>query len=147
VDPAHLERVRRALTGVVQEPRGTGGRARVPGVEVAGKTGTAQVVQLAHTENLDEDEVPIRSRDHAWFVAFAPAQEAEIVVAVIVEHGGHGGSVAAPLAQRVLARYFERAATPAPPPPEAPPLETPPAEPDPALRQARLASGGRVAGP
>ena len=108
VAAAHLARIRRALAGAVQEPRGTGGRARVLGVEVAGKTGTAQVVRLEHTEGLEEDEIPIRSRDHAWFVAFAPAEQAEIVVVVLVEHGGHGGSAAAPIAQRVLARYFER---------------------------------------
>jgi penicillin-binding protein 2 len=148
VDAAHLERVRHALAGVVQEPRGTGGRARIPGVEVAGKTGTAQVVRLEHTEHLEEDEVPIRNRDHAWFVAFAPAEQAEIVVSVIVEHGGHGGSAAAPLAQRVLARYFERGTPPAPPAPEAPVLPPPPAPPDDgALRQAQLESGGVVARP
>jgi penicillin-binding protein 2 len=108
VAPEHLARIRRALAGVVQEPRGTGGRARVPGVEVAGKTGTAQVVRLEHTEDLEDNEIPIRNRDHAWFVAFAPAEQAEIVVVVLVEHGGHGGSAAAPIAKRVLDRYFER---------------------------------------
>jgi penicillin-binding protein 2 len=153
VDAAHLARVRRALAGVVQEPRGTGGRSRVGGVEVAGKTGTAQVVRLEHTEHLEEHEVPIRSRDHAWFAAFAPAEQAEIVVAVIVEHGGHGGSAAAPLAQRVLARYFERDATPAPPVPPAPPEALPPeaddedGDGDGALRQARAGSEASLARP
>ncbi len=104
----HLELIREALTAVVEEPRGTGGRARVRGVRVAGKTGTAQVVRLKHTEHLEEDEVPIRYRDHAWFVSFAPAEAPEIVVAVLVEHGGHGGSAAAPIAQKVLSRYFEK---------------------------------------
>jgi penicillin-binding protein 2 len=104
----HLTRIRRALHDAVSEPDGTGGRARVPGVEVAGKTGTAQVVRLEHTEGLEEEEVPRRYRDHAWFVGFAPAESAEIVVAVLVEHGGHGGSTAAPIVQRVLARYFEK---------------------------------------
>ena len=70
----------------------------MPGVRVAGKTGTAQVVNLNHTEDLEDDEIPIRYRDHAWFVAFAPAEAAEIVVAVLVEHGGGGGAVAAPIA-------------------------------------------------
>ncbi len=108
VAPEHLALIRDALEAVVAEPHGTGGRARVPGVRVAGKTGTAQVVQLKHTEDLEEDEIPIRYRDHAWFIAFAPVEAAEIVVAVLVEHGGHGGSAAAPIAQRVLARYFEK---------------------------------------
>ena len=112
VDRQHLAFVRDALTGVVQEPGGTGGRARVSGVTVAGKTGTSQVVRLDFTEELKKDEVPERFRDHAWFAAFAPAERPEIVVSVVVEHGGHGGAVAAPIAQRVLARYFERRGPP-----------------------------------
>jgi len=112
VAPEHLELIREALEAVVAEPHGTGGRAWVPGVRVAGKTGTAQVVHLRHTEDMDQDEIPIRYRDHAWFVAFAPVDAAEIVVAVLVEHGGHGGSAAAPIAQRVLARYFEKRGVP-----------------------------------
>ncbi len=116
VSAAHLERVRSALAGVVEEPRGTGGRSRVPGVRVAGKTGTAQVVGLQHTEGIDEAELELRHRDHAWFAAFAPVEEPEIVVSVLVEHGGHGGSAAAPIAQKVLARYFEKTR----PAPEAP---------------------------
>jgi penicillin-binding protein 2 len=108
IAPELLEIVRDALTAVVEEPGGTGGRSRVPGVRVAGKTGTAQVVHLQHTEDLEEDEVPMRYRDHAWFAAFAPAEAPEIAVAVLVEHGGHGGSAAAPIAQRILARHFEK---------------------------------------
>jgi len=108
VSEKYLALVRDALTGVVEEPRGTGGRARVPGMRVAGKTGTAQVVHLRHTEDLEEEEVPLKYRDHAWFVAFAPADAPQIVVAVLGEHGGHGGSAAAPIAQRVLARWSEK---------------------------------------
>jgi penicillin-binding protein 2 len=107
VAPEALAVVRDALIAVVEEPGGTGGRSRVPGVLVAGKTGTAQVVRLKHTEDLEDHEVPIRHRDHAWFAAFAPGDAPEIAVAVLVEHGGHGGSAAAPIAQRILARYFE----------------------------------------
>ena len=80
----------------------------MPGVRVAGKTGTAQVVRLEHTEGMEEAEIPIRYRDHGWFGAFAPAEAPEIVVAVFVEHGLHGASAAAPVAQRILARYFEK---------------------------------------
>jgi penicillin-binding protein 2 len=105
VSEKNLALLRDALTAVVEEPRGTGGRARVPGMRVAGKTGTAQVVHMKHTENLEEDEVPLKYRDHAWFVAYAPADAPRIVVAVLNEHGGHGGSAAAPIAQRVLARW------------------------------------------
>ena len=106
----HLERLREALEGVVAEPEGTGGRARVRGVRVAGKTGTAQVVALEKTEDLEEDEVAFHHRDHAWFVGFAPAEAPEIVAVALVEHGGHGGSAAAPIVQKVLARYFEKRA-------------------------------------
>lgn len=106
VRPEHLETVRSALEAVVMEPGGTGGRARVPDQRIAGKTGTAQVVGLKHTEGVDDRDVPIRYRDHAWFAAFAPADAPEIVVTVLVEHGGGGGANAAPLAQKVLAAFF-----------------------------------------
>jgi penicillin-binding protein 2 len=77
---------------------------------VAGKTGTAQVVRVAddkEEEEQDESEVPYDFRDHAWFVAYAPAEAPEIVVTVLVEHGGHGGSAAAPLARQVMETYFK----------------------------------------
>ncbi len=108
VTPARLALVRAGLRAVVEEPGGTGPRARVPGVEVAGKTGTAQVVRLERVEGLDEHEIPIRQRDHGWFAAFAPVDDPEIAVAVFVEHGLHGSTAAAPIAQRILARYFEK---------------------------------------
>ena len=132
VAAVHLAFLRDALEGVVQEPGGTGGRARVRGVRVAGKTGTSQVVALHRTEGLARDEVPLQHRDHAWFVGFAPVEAPEIVVAVLVEHGGHGGSAAAPITRRILARYFEsrrapgRAPAPVPTPTPAPqPLVAP----------------------
>ena len=100
---AHWEAVRGALDAVVNEPGGTGSRARVEGLRVAGKTGTSQVVRLDLTEGLAEGAIPIRHRDHAWFVAYAPAEAPEIAVAVFVEHGQHGSSAAAPVAQRILA--------------------------------------------
>lgn len=108
VSPKNLEIVRAGLEGVVNDPVGTGRRSRVPGVLVAGKTGTSQVVSLEHTEGLEEEDVVLEHRDHAWYAAFAPAKNAEIAVAVIVEHGGSGGSTAAPVAQKVLAKYFEK---------------------------------------
>ena len=108
VAPEHLARVRDALEGVVHKRGGTGWRSRVPDVRVAGKTGTAQVVGLKHTEGLEDHEIDIRHRDHAWFVGYAPAGDPEIVVAVVVEHGGHGGAAAAPIVQKVLETYFEK---------------------------------------
>jgi penicillin-binding protein 2 len=96
--PANLEVVRQSLVGVVNG--GTGKAARLPNIQVAGKTGTSQVVAM------DRDN-PKRKRgrrmeDHAWFVAYAPAGDPQVAVAVLVEHGGHGGEDAAPLARRVI---------------------------------------------
>jgi penicillin-binding protein 2 len=102
-----------ALRGAVNEPRGTGRAAQLRGrlrsITVAGKTGTAQVVRAPEDEEeeQDESEVPYEFRDHAWFAAYAPAEAAEIVVVVLVEHGGHGGSTAAPLARQVMEEYFK----------------------------------------
>lgn len=88
-----MEIIRKSLLGVVQGQYGTGPRARVPGFEVAGKTGTAQNPHGA---------------DHSWFVAFAPFEHPTIAVAAVVENAGHGSSVAAPLVQKVLNAYLTR---------------------------------------
>lgn len=93
--------LKESLVQVVEGPGGTGKNARVPGIHVGGKTGTAQVVGLQH-----KGKAKGKSEDHAWFVAFAPAEKPEIALAVLVEHGGGGGAVAAPIAQKVLAAYF-----------------------------------------
>ncbi len=109
VSAEHLALVVRGLEAVVGEPRGTGGRARIDGVRVAGKTGTAQVVRLDKTESFEEEtDIPVRYRDHAWFGAFAPVEAPEIAVGVFVEHGLHGSSAAAPIAARILKRYFDK---------------------------------------
>ena len=116
VSQESLAIVRDALHGVVADKRGTGARARVKGMSVAGKTGTTQVVSLEVVEGMEDDEIPIRYRDHAWFAAFAPVEDPQIVVAVLVEHGGGGGANAAPIAQRVLQKFAEtRGLVPAPP--------------------------------
>lgn len=95
--------VKEGLFAVVNEPGGTGGMARINEVIVSGKTGTSQVVKQ-HTRG---GYLPYQYRDHALFVAFAPYEKPEVAVAVIVEHGEHGGSAAAPIAGRILRRYFE----------------------------------------
>lgn len=104
--PTTISFLQAALEGVVQEPSGTGRAAQIPGIRVAGKTGTAQVVRMPEDEK-SESQVSYEFQDHAWFVAYAPAEAPEIVVAVLVEHGGHGGSAAAPLARQVMEEYFK----------------------------------------
>jgi penicillin-binding protein 2 len=99
------ETVKQALRDVVESDRGTGKRARIKGVEVAGKTGTAQVVRMGERPSKGSD-IPRREQDHAWFACYAPAASPEIVVVVLVEHGGHGGERAAPIAREILEEYF-----------------------------------------
>jgi penicillin-binding protein 2 len=104
----NLRVVREALAAVVNEPHGTAYSCRLEGLRMAGKTGTAQVVRLKEKLSVHKDEdIPYRFRDHALFVAFAPAEDPEIAMAVVVEHGLHGGSAAAPICQAVFARYFD----------------------------------------
>src|SRR4029450_11282358 len=107
--------LRHAMSGVVNEG-GTGAAARLPGLEIAGKTGTAQTVANSTRE---------KGQDHAWlarftpptakaekgpapacFAAFAPANDPQVVVVVLVEGGGHGGSVAAPVARQIFQAIF-----------------------------------------
>ena len=108
-----LASVRRALRGVIHDPHGTGwAMRRLPGgVEAAGKTGTAQVVALAKDPPRDDEEIPIEQRDHAWFVTYVPAEQPRLVVAVLVEHGGHGGSAAAPIARKVVEAFLRSEGT------------------------------------
>ena len=103
VSPETLAIVRQALVGVVNEAKGTAYRARLKDIEVAGKTGTAQVMS-------GRAEGGYEANTHAWFVGFAPAGRPKIAIAVLVEHGGHGGDVAAPLAMEIVDKYFETVA-------------------------------------
>jgi len=104
-----LKLVREGMVEAVNGGHGTGRAARVdlPGIIVGGKTGTAQVVRLAQYKHLKEENIPYEYRDHAWFTCFAPAINPEIVVTVLVEHGLHGGSASAPIAGKILTKYFE----------------------------------------
>jgi penicillin-binding protein 2 len=106
IKSATLERVRSALADVVKAPGGTGGAARSSIVDIAGKTGTAQVVEMKGGY-VKTEQLAYFNRDHAWFVSYAPAQSAKIAVAVLIEHGGHGGDAAAPLAKKVIEKYVE----------------------------------------
>ena len=95
-----------SLRGVVTH--GTGGRARSKIVEIAGKTGTAQTVGARPVQTgTNHEAVPKQFRDHAWFVAYAPADAPRIAVAVIVENIGHGGTFAAPIAKALIEEYLK----------------------------------------
>ena len=101
VSAENIALVKDALAGVVMEPGGTAGSARTNLVTMGGKTGTAQVVNLP--AGLPRGlALPPEWRDHAWFVAFAPTDIPKIAIAVLIEHGGHGGSVSAPIAKAMM---------------------------------------------
>jgi penicillin-binding protein 2 len=89
------------LWGVVNEG-GTGWRARVEGLDVCGKTGTAQIVAKKHVSEGEEKE---EFKTHSWFLGFAPLEHPEVALAVLVEHGGFGGETAAPIARRFFEAY------------------------------------------
>ncbi|MFZ5796938.1 MAG: penicillin-binding protein 2 [Desulfobulbus sp.] len=103
----NMRLVRAGLVEAVNGPRGTGKPAKLKGITVAGKTGTGQVVKLKQYEHLKEEDIPYQYRDHAWFTCFAPAENPEIAVTVLVEHGLHGSSGAGPVARAVLEAYFK----------------------------------------
>lgn len=104
--PEYLALVKRAMTAVTL-PGGTaayaGSGAAYP---FAGKTGTAQVIGIKQGEKYVEKDVSERNRDHAWFIAFAPADKPRIALAVLAENAGHGGSVSAPIARKVIDYYL-----------------------------------------
>jgi penicillin-binding protein 2 len=106
LDPATVKAVQAGLVGVVNSPGGTGGRSRVADVVVAGKTGTAQVIALGKYKSVRGQDRPYKYRDHAWFIAYAPADDPQVAMAVLVEHGGGGGAAAAPIAQKILDAFF-----------------------------------------
>ena len=103
----HWDYVIKAMEDVVHHPKGT---AKVINkglnYRIAGKTGTAQVIGIKQDEEYDAEKVALRNRDHALFIAFAPAEAPRIAVAVLVENGEHGSSTAAPIARKVMDAYL-----------------------------------------
>ena len=103
----HWDSVLGAMHDVMQGPKGT---ARAVGsgapYQMAGKSGTAQVVSIAQDDEYDEEELEERLRDHALFISFAPFDDPRIVVAVIVENGSSGSGVAAPIAKAIMDEYL-----------------------------------------
>jgi penicillin-binding protein 2 len=106
-DARQWDDIIRSMIQVVE--RGTARRIRTDAYRIAGKTGTAQVFTVGQKESYRESQVPERMRDHALFVAFAPAEDPRIALAVIIENGGHGGSVAAPIARQVMDAWLGHA--------------------------------------
>ncbi len=105
----HMQVIRKALWQVVNDKRGTAFKSRITikGWEMAGKTGTAQVIKQSLEDLKSKKEIPWRFRDHAWFAAFAPYNDPKIAIAILIEHGGHGGSTAAPIARQVIEYYLD----------------------------------------
>lgn len=108
IEAGHWRTVVDAMIDVVHSQHGTA-KLIAPGLtyHVAGKTGTAQVFTVRQDQEYKKMHVKESLQDHAWFIAFAPAEDPKIAVAVIAEHGGHGGSVAAPIARAVIDQYIK----------------------------------------
>ncbi len=104
VAPENLARIGEALSAVVSDPKGTAYPVRDPALDVAGKTGTAQTGYLSKGTD-DPKRAWYLGRDHAWFASYFPSKAPEVAVVVLVEHGGSGPTVAAPLAMQILRDY------------------------------------------
>ncbi len=130
-DPTYWDAAIKAMEDVVHSPHGTAKAINKNlGYRIAGKTGTAQVVGIAQNATYDSAKLDKRQRDHALFIAFAPAEDPRIAVAVIVENGEHGSTTAAPLARKVIDAYlFPNGAPGAQPAAPAQPPVTPGAAP------------------
>jgi penicillin-binding protein 2 len=107
--PQHLAFVRQSLWSVVNDPRGTGKKARHDQIAIAGKTGTAQAIHLPeHFSRRHQEFLPEKYRDHAWFVAFAPFEAPRIAVAILIENAGKGGGSFGDYAKALIQDYLQR---------------------------------------
>lgn len=104
--PQHFRAIREGMFGVLEDQGGTARRQRLKELAYGGKTGTSQVVALSAARRGPDGKVKRRFRDHALFVAFAPYDEPEVAISVLVEHGEHGSVAAAPIARELLEHYF-----------------------------------------
>ncbi|MCD6498152.1 MAG: penicillin-binding protein 2 [Deltaproteobacteria bacterium] len=104
VSPKTLNIIRSALHEVINDPLGTAYDARIPGIDASGKTGTAQVAKRGMSAKNRSDWW--RFMDHAWFASYAPTSHPQIVVVVLIEHGGSAARVAAPVALKIIRDYF-----------------------------------------
>jgi penicillin-binding protein 2 len=101
-----LKLVQKGLFKVVQGERGTARGIRIKGINIAGKTGTAQVFSRKTGEKFENKKLARSLQDHAWFVCYAPAEDPKIAISVIIEHGEHGSSTAAPIAGALIKKYL-----------------------------------------
>lgn len=102
-----LDIVRNALLQVVHGTSGTAKEIRLEHIEIAGKTGTAQVFNVKKGEKIDTENLKYSLRDHAWFICYAPAKNPVIALSVMIEHGEHGSSTAAPIAGALIKQYIQ----------------------------------------
>jgi penicillin-binding protein 2 len=105
ISDSTVETVTQGMYGVVNEQGGTGSLSKLPGIELCGKTGSAQVIS---NQGLARTGKQAALKDNAWFVGFAPRQNPEIVVSVLVQGGEHGASAAAPIAKNVVKAYYDK---------------------------------------
>jgi len=104
----NVNSVVQGMVNVVHSDHGTAkGINKNINYQIAGKTGTAQVLGIKQNAKYDENSIDFKYRDHALFVSFAPVDDPQIAVAVVVENGGHGGSVAAPIAGEVIKQFLQ----------------------------------------
>ncbi len=106
VSPETMALIKKGLWEVVNSDTGTARGSRFPGLDISGKTGTAQVVSRKEDDEIAEEEIPDHLKPHAWFLAYAPSADPKIAVAVIVEHGEHGSGAAAPIARELIKTYL-----------------------------------------
>ena len=104
----YFDLLKGGLEAVVNEKKGTGWASRLKDIKVAGKTGTSQVIRMKDDddEKVKDEDIKYKFRDHALFVSYAPAESPEIAIAVVVEHGSHGSTAAAPVSKAILEAYF-----------------------------------------
>jgi len=102
----YFDLIKKGMEEVVHGKHGTARAVAIEGLRIGGKTGTAQVVRVAQYRGLKDEDIPYKYRDHGWFTCYAPAEDPEIAVTVLVEHGLHGSSAAGPIARAVLNQYF-----------------------------------------
>jgi membrane peptidoglycan carboxypeptidase len=106
ISDSTVEKITDAMYGVVNEPGGTGGHLKLTGIELSGKSGTAQVIGYSTRDRVGKQK---KFEDNAWFVGYAPKRNPEIVVAVLVQESGqHGGEASGPVVRDIIKTYYDK---------------------------------------